>query len=132
MGSSGLIGQNLLSHFDVEYDLAKGSIRLFKPEGCSRTKLAYWTGDQSFSLMDINTVEKYNPHTIGVAYVNGQKIRAMFDTGAATSVLSLTTARSIGIDVNAAGVKEAGYSLRHRPWLGQVLYCTGCEFQDRR
>ena len=110
VGSSGLIGQNLLSHFDVEYDLAKGSIRLFKPEGCSRTKLAYWTGDQSFSLMDINTVEKYNPHTIGVAYVNGQKIRAMFDTGAATSVLSLTTARSIGIDVNAAGVKEAGYS----------------------
>jgi tetratricopeptide (TPR) repeat protein len=34
----------------------------------------------------------------------------MFDTGAATSVLSLTAARNIGIDVNAAGVKEAGYS----------------------
>jgi tetratricopeptide (TPR) repeat protein len=110
LGSAGLIGQNLLSHFDVEYDLAKGAIRLFKPEGCSRTKLAYWTGGQPFSLMDINTIEKYNPHTLGVAYVNGQRIRAMFDTGAATSVLSLTAARNIGIDVNAAGVKEAGYS----------------------
>ena len=110
VGSSGLIGQNLLSHFDVEYDLAKGAIRLFKPEGCSRTKLAYWTGGQAFSLMDINTVERSNPHTIGVAYVNGQKIRAMFDTGAAASVLSLTAARNMGIDVSAAGVKEAGYS----------------------
>jgi predicted aspartyl protease/tetratricopeptide (TPR) repeat protein len=108
-GSSGLIGQNLLSHFDVEYDLAKGAIRLFKPEGCSRTKLAYWTGGQAFSLMDINAVERNNPHTIGVAYVNGQKIRAMFDTGAATSVLSLTAARNMGIDVNADGVKDAGY-----------------------
>lgn len=110
VGSSGVIGQNLLSHFDVEYDLAKGAIRLFEPQGCSRTKLAYWTGGQGFSLMDINTIERYNPHTIGVAYVNGQKIRALFDTGAATSVLSLTAAGNIGIDVNAAGVKEAGYS----------------------
>jgi tetratricopeptide (TPR) repeat protein len=110
VGSSGAIGQNLLSHFDVEYDLAKGAIRLFKPEGCSRTKLAYWAGGQAFSLMDINTVERYNPHTIGVAYVNGQKIRALFDTGAAISVLSLAAARNVGIDVNAPGVKEAGYS----------------------
>ena len=110
VGSSGVIGQNLLSHFDVEYDLAKGAIRLFKPEGCSRTKLAYWAGDQGFSLMDINTVERYNPHTVGTAYVNGQKIRAMFDTGAATSVLSLTAARNIGIDVDAPGVKEAGFA----------------------
>jgi tetratricopeptide (TPR) repeat protein/predicted aspartyl protease len=109
-GSSGLIGQNLLSHFDVEYDLAKGAIRLFKPEGCSRTKLAYWTGGQAFSLMDINAVERYNPHTIGVAYVNGQKIRAEFDTGAAMSVLNLTAAKNMGIDVNAPGVKEGGYS----------------------
>jgi tetratricopeptide (TPR) repeat protein len=110
VGPSGVIGQNLLSRFDVEYDLAKGVIRLFKPEGCDRTKLAYWTGDQSFSLMDINTVERYNPHTIGVAYVNGKEIRAMFDTGAATSVLSLTAAEGMGIDVHAPGVKEAGYS----------------------
>jgi predicted aspartyl protease/tetratricopeptide (TPR) repeat protein len=109
-GTSGLIGQNLLSHFDVEYDLAKGAIRLFKPEGCSRTKLAYWTGEQSFSLMDINTIERGNPFTIGVAYVNGLKIRALFDTGASTSVLSLAAAKNMGIDVNAAGVKEAGYS----------------------
>jgi tetratricopeptide (TPR) repeat protein/predicted aspartyl protease len=108
VGSAGLIGQNLLSHFDVEYDLAKGAIRLFAPQGCSRTKLAYWTDGQAFSLMEIDAVEAHNPHTIGVAYVNGKKIRAMFDTGASTSVLTLSAAGNTGIDVNAAGVKDGG------------------------
>lgn len=108
MGSSGLIGQNLLGHFDIEYDLAKAAIRLFKPEGCGRTYLAYWAAGQA-SLMDINTMDSFNGHTIGVAYVNGKKIRAMFDTGAPTSVLTLAAAKSVGIDVNAAGVKDAGY-----------------------
>lgn len=110
IGSSGLIGQNLLSRFDVEYDLGKGAIRLFEPQGCSRTKLAYWADGQAFSLMSINAVQRYNPHTMGIAYVNGKKIRVMFDTGASTSVLSLTAAKNIGIDVTAPGVKEAGYS----------------------
>jgi len=109
LGSTGLIGQNLLARFDIEYDLAKGAIRLFKPEGCGRTNLAYWAAGQA-SLMDINTIDRFNAHIIGVAYVNGKKIRAMFDTGASTSVLSLATAKNIGIDINAAGVKEAGYS----------------------
>jgi tetratricopeptide (TPR) repeat protein/predicted aspartyl protease len=110
VGSAGLIGQNLLGHFDVEYDLGKGVIRLFKPEGCSKTKLAYWVGGQGFSLMDIDAMNKFNGSTIGVAYVNGKKIRAKFDTGASTSVLKLAAAQTIGIDINAAGVKEAGYS----------------------
>ena len=108
VGSSGLIGQNLLSHFDVEYDLGKGAIRLFEPQGCNRTKLAYWAGGQAFSLMNINTVERYNPHTLGVGYVNGKAIRVMFDTGLTTSVLTQTAAASIGIDVTAAGVKDGG------------------------
>jgi predicted aspartyl protease/Tfp pilus assembly protein PilF len=109
LGFAGLIGQNLLAHFDIEYDLAKGAIRLFKPEGCGRTYLAYWAAGRA-SLMDINTMDSFNGHTIGVAYVNGKKIRVMFDTGASTSVLSLAVATKLGIDINAPGVKEAGYS----------------------
>jgi tetratricopeptide (TPR) repeat protein len=108
LGSSGLIGENLLGHFDVEYDLAKGSVRMFKPEGCARTYLAYWAGGQA-SLMDIDTMDSYHGHIIGVGYVNGKKIRAMFDTGSPVSTLSLAAAKNIGIDVNAAGVKDGGF-----------------------
>jgi predicted aspartyl protease/tetratricopeptide (TPR) repeat protein len=109
-GESGLVGQNLLAHFDVEYDLAKGVIRLYKPQGCERTALAYWAASSGFSLMDINAVDRRNAHIIGSTFINGKKIRALFDTGAATSVLSLAAARNLGIDVNAPGVVAAGYS----------------------
>jgi clan AA aspartic protease (TIGR02281 family) len=109
LGSTGLIGENLLAHFDAEYDLGKGAIRLFKPEGCGRTYLAYWAAGQA-SLMDIEAMDSYNGHIIGVAYVNGKKIRAMFDTGASTSVLTLTAANNVGIDIKAPGVKDGGYS----------------------
>lgn len=107
---AGLIGENLLGHFDVEYDFAKGLVRFYKPQGCERTALAYWAAGQGFSLMDIEAIGASNAHVIGVAYVNGRKIRAMFDTGASTSVLSLAAAKTLNIDVNAPGVVPAGYS----------------------
>jgi predicted aspartyl protease/tetratricopeptide (TPR) repeat protein len=107
---AGLIGENLLGHFDVEYDLAKGAVRLYKPQGCERTALAYWAAGQGFSLMDIEAIGRSNAHIVGVAYVNSKKIRALFDTGASTSVLSLAAAKTLDIDVNAPGVVAAGYS----------------------
>ena len=47
----GLLGQNFLQQWDVEYDLAKGVVRLLKAEGdCKHAGLAYWvTSDQSMS-----------------------------------------------------------------------------------
>jgi tetratricopeptide (TPR) repeat protein/predicted aspartyl protease len=107
---AGLIGENLLGHFDVEYDLANGVVRLYKPQGCERTALAYWAAGQSFSLMDIDAIDGSNAHIVGVAYINGKKIRALFDTGASTSVLSLAAAKTLDIDVKAPGVVAAGYS----------------------
>ena len=111
VGGEGLIGQNFLLQWDVEYDFSKGVVRLFKPEGCRKTRLAYWvTPGQSFSVMDIESVRNARLHTIGEGYVNGQKIRVMFDTGAYTSVLSLKAAARAGIKTDSPGVVEAGYS----------------------
>ena len=111
IGSEGLIGQNFLEQWDVEYDFAKGVVRLFKPEGCRKYRLAYWlTPGQSFSEMQIESVAHARLHTIGEGYVNGQKIRVMFDTGAYTSVLSLKAAARAGIKTDSPGVVEAGYS----------------------
>ena len=111
VGGVGLIGQNFLEQWDVEYDFAKGVVRLFKPEGCRKYRLAYWlTPGQSYSVMDIETVRQARLHTIGEGYVNGQKIRIMFDTGAYTSVLSSKAAARAGIRLDSPGVVEAGYS----------------------
>jgi tetratricopeptide (TPR) repeat protein len=111
VGGEGLIGQNFLEQWDVEYDFSKGVVRLFKPDGCRKYRLAYWvTSGQPYSEMEIQSVAQARLHTIGVGYVNDQKIRVMFDTGAYTSVLSLKAAAKAGIKTDSPGVVEAGYS----------------------
>jgi tetratricopeptide (TPR) repeat protein/predicted aspartyl protease len=111
VGNAGLLGQNLLENFDVEYDLATGAIRLFKTEDCDHARLAYWlTPGQDFSWMPIERIEPMHPHTIGVAYVNDKKIRVEFDTGAFISVLSLKAAERAGVRPDSPGVVASGYT----------------------
>ncbi|HEX3915495.1 MAG TPA: aspartyl protease family protein [Steroidobacteraceae bacterium] len=107
----GLIGQNFLEQWDVEYDFAKGVARLFKPESCKKNTMAYWlVAGQSYSQMKIEPVSQARWHTVGEAYVNGKKIRVTFDTGAYTSMLSLKAAARAGIKIDSPGVVDAGYS----------------------
>ena len=110
-GSVGLLGQNVLRVGDVEYDLAKGVVRLIHVDDCKHTRLAYWVdGSQSYSVMDIEPTTPSSPHTTGTAFINGEKIRVMFDTGAATSILSTKAAERAGIKPDTAGVIDAGDS----------------------
>ncbi len=112
VGNAGLLGQNFLEKWDVEYDLARGAIRLFKADGCRKKLLAYWlTPGQEFSTMDIAGGTPMQPHTIGTVTLNGVKIRAIFDTGAAVSMLALTAAARVGVKTDSPGVSEAGYSV---------------------
>jgi tetratricopeptide (TPR) repeat protein/predicted aspartyl protease len=109
--SVGLIGQNLLERWDVEYDLANGMIRLVKDVDCRKTLLAYWlTPGQPYTEISIQHASPSEPLTMGSAYVNGVKIRVIFDTGASLSVLSLGAAERAGIKVNMPGVVDGGLS----------------------
>jgi tetratricopeptide (TPR) repeat protein/predicted aspartyl protease len=110
-GSVGLIGQNFLERWDVEYDLAKGMIRLMKDEDCRKAWLAYWlTPGQSYTVINIQKTTPRAPLTIGSAYVNGVKIRVTFDTGASLSLLSLRAAERAGIKIDMPGVADGGIS----------------------
>ena len=121
----GLLGQNVLHIADVEYDLANGVIRLAKPKGdCKRTELAYWAyaAKKPYSDIDIEPADVREPHTKSVAYLNGAKIRVIFDTGAAQSLLTLGAAKRAGITPTSPGVTDGGYSygLGHkvtRTWI---------------
>jgi tetratricopeptide (TPR) repeat protein/predicted aspartyl protease len=110
-GVSGLLGQNFLRIADIEYDLANGVIRLVRPQGCGKAALAYWaTPEQPISAMDIDWATPAEPHTTGMAELNGARIRVVFDTGAATSFVSLRAAERAGIKVDQPGVTFAGLS----------------------
>jgi tetratricopeptide (TPR) repeat protein/predicted aspartyl protease len=109
-GATGLLGQNVFSIADVEYDLARGAIRLMRPHDCAKARLAYWAASQPYSVVDIDAATPRSPHATGVAYINGAKIRVLFDTGASTSVLTLAAAGRAGVKPGAAGVVDGGLS----------------------
>jgi tetratricopeptide (TPR) repeat protein/predicted aspartyl protease len=109
--SVGLLGQNFFRAGDVEYDLANGTIRLIRAEGCSHALLAYWLKpSETYSVMDIEFPTAALPHTMGTASINGSRIRVMFDTGSSTSMMSLKAAERAGIKPDSEGVVEAGYN----------------------
>jgi tetratricopeptide (TPR) repeat protein len=115
--TAGLLGQNVLGLVDGEYDLANGMIRLMKPDNCAGAILAYWIKpDTPYSVVpmahrDVNwRFGKLTPSPASTAYLNGVQIRVTFDTGAATSVLSLDAAARAGVKPDSPGVVHAGFS----------------------
>ncbi|MEO7207303.1 MAG: tetratricopeptide repeat protein [Steroidobacteraceae bacterium] len=130
VGSEGLIGQNFLHQWDVEYDFSKGVVRLFKVEGCRKSHLAYWKSPgQSYSETDIESVAQSRVHTIGEGYVNGHRIRVTFDTGAYNSALSLRAAARAGIKIDSPGVEDAGYSSGIGRGLVKTYIATASSFK---
>ncbi|MEO9131400.1 MAG: aspartyl protease family protein [Sphingomonas sp.] len=122
-GSTGLLGQNVLGFADVEYDLADGAIRLMQSHNCEHANFAYWAGTKAYSVLDIEPPSQAQPHTIGTVLLNGVKIKALFDTGAPTSILSTKAAGRAGIKPDMPGVESAGETSgigRHTlpTWIG--------------
>ncbi|MGB9332194.1 MAG: aspartyl protease family protein, partial [Steroidobacteraceae bacterium] len=110
-GVAGLLGQNVFRIADVEYDLANGVIRFIRPKDCKNADLAYWVAkSQPYSVIDIDLATPTEPHTVGVAYLNGSKIHVIFDTGAAMSALTPEAAKRAGVSLDGPGVDSAGYA----------------------
>jgi len=124
--SMGLLGQNLLSAGDVEYDLANGAIRLFHPVDCGRANFAYWSKDGAYSVTDVTDAKtERGRHTIGDVSVNGVRMRALFDTGASTSIIGLSAAARAGMKPKGAGVVSTGavYGIGResaRTWIAPI------------
>jgi tetratricopeptide (TPR) repeat protein/predicted aspartyl protease len=110
-GAVGVLGQNVFRLGDVEYDLANGIINIMRPRGdCRKTSLAYWANDkhQPYSEIYIDFATAEKPHTTAEAYLNGSKIRVLFDTGAGASFVDLKAAKRAGITPDSPGVTPAG------------------------
>jgi tetratricopeptide (TPR) repeat protein len=107
-GLGGLLGQNVLGVADAEYDLAGGTIRLIRTKGCDKTNLAYWAGDKPVSKIELVDTGKHNQHIIGFVTVNGIRMRAAFDTGAPTSMLTLKAAARAGMTPENPNARATG------------------------
>ena len=94
----GLMGRNILSFTDTEYDLAHGMIRfVFPNDECEHRNMAYWAGDTPVAELSLqHDYRERNPEIRADVKVNGNDVTAIFDSGAST-VVSLGTAHRVGI-----------------------------------
>lgn len=109
VGSVGLLGQNVLAIADTEFDLANGMIKLMRSRNCGKVDLAYWAPpNTAYSVLQTESMPTERPHIIAPVYINGVKLRAVFDTGFSSSFVSLRAAARIGLKPDTPGVTPAG------------------------
>jgi len=93
-----ILGDDFFKGVDVEFDYAKGVIRLFHPLDCKGVSLAYWDATaQQVPMEDESKI-------VVPIKVNGRAARALLDSGAASSVVSLAFAAKVGITPETPGV----------------------------
>jgi predicted aspartyl protease len=109
-GRHGAIGNDLLGNFDVEYDLAKSRMGLFKTSGCANAEIAFWKqSDQQASTIEFTAQQNDNVTTgslvgmessrspvIAVIYLNGTLVRGALDTAARSSLVDKRVAERVG------------------------------------
>ena len=106
-GAMGLMGRNLMSFTDMEFDLAHGVIRYVYPsDGCKDADMAYWAGNTPVATLDLEHRRgDVVPEIRATIKLDGHAVTAVFDSGADT-VVSLATAHRLGLkdgDMTPAG-----------------------------
>jgi predicted aspartyl protease len=112
--SAGILGEDVLSNWDLELDLSAGKIRLFKPKGCGGSEVVYWA--QSYFMAKlISTPRNTNWLEIHVS-LDGHDAVAMLDTGAALSTVTSQALARTGIKPELPPVAaDATQGLTGRP-----------------
>jgi len=105
---SGVIGQNIMGPFDVEYDFANGVMRFFKARDCGDANLAYWSAGKALSRVNIEEQGHFVQSVLVRAQVNGQSIRVKIDSGASLSYLNRRQAGYAGVQIRDNDVTSGG------------------------
>jgi predicted aspartyl protease len=104
----GVLGRNLLGGVDVEYDLGGKMVRLFKLEHCQAMIPTYWAKPEQINTVDLLGSDQRNNAIVTDVFVNGRRLRALWDTGAAASLLSHSGAARAGLSPATDGAVPAG------------------------
>lgn len=123
---NGLIGRNILTQSDTEFDLPHGLVKIARVKGCGKVPMAYWAPGKPYftaRLMPDSGQGKIRslslPVTLGTA-----DVVAAIDTGAMT-ILSRRAAERAGIDLKGPAALPvdgiSGFGRRYENgWLVEV------------
>jgi predicted aspartyl protease len=116
-----VIGDDVLSKADIEFDLAHNSIRMFRPQGCAAPQLVYWGA--AYSQADLLPSDHDAPHIQTRAMVNGKGVLAELDSGAEISVIDTSAAIADGVTRSSADPRvDAVRGVGPKPeesWIGR-------------
>jgi hypothetical protein len=115
-----VLGDDVLSKVDVEFDLAHNAIRLFMPQGCAAPQLVYWGA--AYSQAPLLDFDSNNPAIQTRALINGRQILAEFDSGAEVSLVDATAADAASVARPAQGATTGALQglgpHPEQPWTG--------------
>jgi predicted aspartyl protease len=103
-GPDVIVGTDLLLQTDMELSLAGKYVRFFNASGCADTHLAYW--DRHAMTIPFTRSEGKTNKPLVTVELNGVKLTALLDTGAARSRVTRHGAELAGIGFDAAGVRH--------------------------
>ncbi|KQQ87427.1 aspartyl protease family protein [Massilia sp. Leaf139] len=103
-----IIGAPFLLQADMELSLATKELRFFRPTGCSDRFLAYW--DEAAMEIPFEGNSGRSPNPQFTVLINGKKMRAMIDTGAASTVIGRKAAERAGLKLDGSGATRLGDS----------------------
>jgi clan AA aspartic protease (TIGR02281 family) len=106
-GMDVLLGEDFLQSFDVEFDLKRAAVRLYQPKDCAGVSLAYWATDGPRQV-EFEPVDETHPQIRLSVLINGQTLRALFDSGASISLLDSPAAARLGVTPDTPGVVQVG------------------------
>jgi len=97
-----LLGEDFFQLADVEFDLTHNAVRLFQPRDCGSASLAYWASD-GVSEVQIDPIDGNRPQVLLTVLLNGKDVKALLDSGAATSLLNKVDAARAGVTPETPG-----------------------------
>jgi lipoprotein NlpI/predicted aspartyl protease len=97
-----ILGQDFLENFDVELDFANKVMRLFQPQGCDHSTLAYWAPGAPWVELERDL------RIVFPVKVDDMPVRAMLDTGATRTVLATPVVAQLGVTPSTPGTEPGG------------------------
>jgi predicted aspartyl protease len=104
----GLLGETILSKYDVDFDFAHFKLNLFAPHRCPG-KVVYWT--QNENLIAKVPFEFNGFHIFLPLQIDGKAMKAILDTGATGTVMSLERDMpKFGLTPQSPGMTPIGHN----------------------
>jgi aspartyl protease len=105
MDIDGLLGPDIMHHYDVELDFAGGKFNMFLPNQCNGD-VVYWTRS-GYALVPMEVQSDWGIKV--QVTLDGKTFDAVIDTGSTRSVLTMEAAKDLfGLDENSPGVVSLG------------------------